>query len=104
MLINPFNCKIIDYSAGKNKDANLVIQAFLKVNRNLKQISLFHTEHRNECKNRQIDNFPKHLESNVLLVGKVVLMNAAAESTYKIIKTKFIKQNTFTPFSNCNCN
>ena len=38
VLIDLFNREIIGYSAGANKDANLVMQAFLKVKMNLKEM------------------------------------------------------------------
>ena len=51
VLVDLFNREIIGYSAGKNKDPNLVMQAFSKVKINLKQIQLFHTDRGNEFKN-----------------------------------------------------
>ena len=36
VLIDLFNREIIGYSAGRNKDANLVMQAFASVKKNLK--------------------------------------------------------------------
>lgn len=46
----------------ENKDASLVIQAFSKVNRNLKEISMFYTERGNEFKNRKIDDLLQTFE------------------------------------------
>ncbi|EGQ3557783.1 hypothetical protein I0622_002023 [Staphylococcus pseudintermedius] len=44
LLIDLFNREIVGYSAGKNKDANLVSKVISKINHNLKQIRLLHTE------------------------------------------------------------
>lgn len=100
VLSELFNREIIGYSAGKNKDASLVIQAFSKANRNLKQISLFHTDRGNEVKNRQIDDLLQTfgIERSLSMKG-YPYDNAVAESTYKMIKTEFIKQRTFTTLS-----
>ncbi|NAS20046.1 IS3 family transposase, partial [Clostridium butyricum] len=55
LLINLFNREIVGYSAGPNKDAKLVYQAFMNSNINLKKIKIFHTDRGNEFKNRIID-------------------------------------------------
>ena len=43
-LENLHNREIIGYSAGKNKSARLVYDAFLKTNYNLSEINIFHTD------------------------------------------------------------
>lgn len=68
VLIDLFHRKIIGHSLGANKDANLVIQAFLKLKRSLKEIQVFHTDRGNKFKNKEID---------------------------KIIKTEFVNHRTF---------
>ena len=50
-----FNCEIIGYSSGPNKDAALVKKAFSTVQTNLNQIKIFHTDRGNEFKNQVID-------------------------------------------------
>ena len=55
VLVDLFHREIIGYRAGKNKNSNLVMQAFSKVKINLKQIQIFHTDRENEFKNQQID-------------------------------------------------
>lgn len=55
VLIDLFNREIIGFSAGPNKTANLVKQAFQTVPGNLKNIRIFHTDRGNEFKNHLID-------------------------------------------------
>ena len=97
VLVDLFNREIIGYSAGKNKNSNLVMQAFSKVKINLKQIQIFHTDRGNEFKNKQIDETLKAFEIERSLSMKgCPYDNAVAEATYKIIKTEFIKNRVFT--------
>ena len=96
VLVDLFNREIIGYSEGKNKNSNLVMQAFSKVKINLKQIQIFHTDRGNEFKNQQIDETLKAFEIERSLSMKVCPYdNAVAEATYKIIKTEFIKNRVF---------
>ncbi|PZH27153.1 hypothetical protein C7R17_14435 [Staphylococcus aureus] len=44
LFIDLFNREIVGYSAGKNKDVNLVSKAISKINHNLEQIEQFHTD------------------------------------------------------------
>ena len=96
VLVDLFNREIIGYSAGKNKNSNLVIQAFSKVKINLKQIQIFHTDRGNEFKNKQIDETLKvfEIERSLSMKG-CPYDNAVAEATYKIIKTEFTKNRVF---------
>ena len=97
VLVDLFNREIIGYSAGKNKDSNLVIQAFSKATINLRQIQLFHTDRGNEFKNKQIDAVLQAfgIKRSLSMKG-CPYDNAVAEATYKIIKTEFINQRTFS--------
>ena len=96
ILVDLFNREIIGYSAGKNKNSNLVIQAFSKVKINLKQIQIFHTDRGNEFKNQQIDETLKAFEIERSLSMKgCPYDNAVAEATYKIIKMEFINNRVF---------
>ena len=52
--------EIVGYSAGKN--ANLVVKAISKINHNLKQITLFHTDRGKEFDNKLIDEVLKTFE------------------------------------------
>jgi len=96
VLIDLFNREIIGYSAGRNKDAKLVIQAFSKVNINLSNINIFHTDRGNEFKNKLIDETLEtfSIERSLSMKG-CPYDNAVAEATYKIIKTEFVKNKVF---------
>ena len=51
ILIDLFNREIVGYSAGEHKTAELVKQAFRKVEGNLSESHIFHTDRGNEFKN-----------------------------------------------------
>ncbi len=55
VLVVLFNCEMIGYSSGSNKNAELVKKAFIIVKINLSQIKIFHTDRGNEFKNKIID-------------------------------------------------
>ena len=97
LLIDLFNREIIGYSAGRNKDAKLVIQAFSKVETSLQNINIFHTDRGNEFKNRLIDETLEafNIEHSLSMKG-CPYDNAVAEATYQIIKTEFVKNRTFS--------
>ena len=91
VLIDLFNREIIGYSAGPNKTALLVKQAFQTVNGNLKDIQIFHTDRGNEFKNQLIEETLKAFDITRSLSHKGCLYdNAVAETTFKIIKTEFV--------------
>ncbi|SGR94190.1 transposase [Staphylococcus aureus] len=57
LFIDLFNREIVGYSAGKNKDANLVSKAISRINHNLEQIKLFQTDRGKEfVKQMQFEN------------------------------------------------
>ncbi|WP_110952830.1 IS3 family transposase [Anaerosinus massiliensis] len=96
VLIDLFNREIIGYSAGRNKTADLVKQAFQTVRGNLKDIQIFHTDRGNEFKNRTIEEILEAFEIQRSLSHKgCPYDNAVAEATFKIIKTEFIRNQTF---------
>ena len=97
LLIDLFNREIIGYSAGRNKDARLVMQAFSKVETNLKNINIFHTDRGNEFKNKLIDETLEafRIERSLSMKG-CPYDNAVAEATFKIIKTEFVKNKVFS--------
>jgi len=97
VLVDLFNREIIGYSAGRNKTAGLVKQAFQSVNGNLKDIQIFHTDRGNEFKNQTIDETLKAFEIQRSLSHKgCPYDNAVAEATFKIIKTEFVRNQTFS--------
>jgi len=91
VLIELFNREIIGYSAGRNKDADLVARAFATVKANLKNIQVFHTDRGNEFKNQLIDETLKIFNiSRFLSMKSCPYDNAVAEAIFKIIKTEFV--------------
>lgn len=97
VLIDLFNREIIGYSAGPNKNATLVKQAFQTINGNLKDIQIFHTDRGNEFKNLLIEDTLKTFEITRSLSHKgCPYDNAVAEATFKIIKTEFVRNQTFS--------
>lgn len=90
LLINLFNREIVGYSAGANKDAKLVYEAFMQSTINLKKVKVFHTDRGNEFKNKIIDEVLEAFEIQRSLSKKgCPYDNAVAEAGYKIIKTEF---------------
>ena len=88
VLIDLFNREIIGYSAGRNKDADLVAKVFATVKTNLKNIQVFHTDRGNEFKNQLIEETLKTFNiSRSLSMKGCPYDNAVAEATFKIIKT-----------------
>lgn len=97
VLVDLFNREIIGYSAGRNKTADLVKQAFQSVKENLNDIQIFHTDRGNEFKNHTIDETLKAFEIQRSLSHKgCPYDNAVAEATFKIIKTEFVRNQTFS--------
>lgn len=96
VLVDLFNREIIGYSAGPHKTAQLVKQAFMTVNGNLKNIHIFHTDRGNEFKNQLIDETLEAFDITRSLSHKgCPYDNAVAEATFKIIKTEFVKNQIF---------
>lgn len=96
VLVDLFNREIIGYSAGRNKDAVLVMKAFRSVNTNLANINIFHTDRGNEFKNSLIDEILETFAIKRSLSMKgCPYDNAVAEATFKVIKTEFIRNQHF---------
>lgn len=96
VLVDLFNREIIGYSAGQNKTATLVKQAFQSVKGNLKDIHIFHTDRGNEFKNKLIEETLGAFEIQRSLSRKgCPYDNAVAEATFKIIKTEFVRNLIF---------
>ena len=95
-ILDLFNREIIGYSCGKNKDANLVLNALSKIDYPMERISIFHTDRGSEFKNILIDDFLEEYKIERSLSRKgSPYDNAVAEATYKVIKTEFVYQNSF---------
>ncbi|SEW16313.1 Transposase InsO and inactivated derivatives [[Clostridium] fimetarium] len=96
VLVDLFNREIIGYSSGRRKTAALVKQAFMSVKENLGDINIFHTDRGNEFKNQMIDETLEVFDIQRSLSHKgCPYDNAVAEATFKIIKTEFVKNQTF---------
>ena len=96
VLIDLFNREIIGYSAGEHKTAELVKEAFQRVEGSLQDIRLFHTDRGNEFKNQTIEELLDAFDIERSLSHKgCPYDNAVAEATFKIIKTEFVWNETF---------
>lgn len=96
VLVDLYNREIIGYSAGRNKTAALVSKAFARVNTNLENINIFHTDRGNEFKNQLLDETLETFDIKRSLSMKgCPYDNAVAEATFKIIKTEFVKGMSF---------
>lgn len=100
VLVDLYNREIIGYSAGKEKTAELVKEAFQSVEGSLEDIGLFHTDRGNEFKNQTIEELLEtfHIERSLSRKG-CPYDNAVAEATFKIIKTEFVWNETFANLS-----
>ena len=68
----------------------------MTVNGSLKSIHIFHTDRGNEFKNWLIEEMLETFDITRLLSHKgCPYDNAVAEATFKIIKTEFVKNQTF---------
>lgn len=96
VLVDLFNREIFGYCAGLHKTALLVKQAFQSVKGSLDEIQIFHTDRGNEFKNQLIDETLESFDIRRSLGNKgCPYDNAIAEATFKIIKTKFVKNQSF---------
>lgn len=97
LLIELSHREIIGYSAGENKDANLVKAAWMTVKKDIRDICIFHTDRGSEFKNEEIDKILKigNIERSLSNPG-TPLDNAVCESMYDIVKTEFIYGETFS--------
>lgn len=95
-IIDLYNREIIGYSCGEHKTAQLVMEAFAKIPRDLRGVGIFHSDRGSEFKNQAIDQLLEAVDVKRSLSHKgTPYDNAVAESTYKTIKTEFVKQETF---------
>lgn len=96
LLIELSHREIIGYSAGKNKDAELIKDAWLTVKKDIRKICIFHTDRGSEFKNQEIDKILEvgNIERSLSEPGKPI-DNAVCESMYDIVKTEFIFGESF---------
>ncbi|MBI4857026.1 MAG: IS3 family transposase [Acetobacterium woodii] len=96
LIIDLHNREIIGYSAGANKTALLVYQAFARIKYRLDLITIFHTDRGSEFKNNAIDGVMETFNIRRSLSKKgCPYDNAVAESTFKVFKTEFANQQVF---------
>ena len=96
LLVDLFNREVIGYSCGKNKNSELVLKAFSKINGTLNKINIFHTDRGNEFKNKLIDEVLEVFQiPRSLSMKGCPYDNAVAEATFKIFKTEFINKNNY---------
>lgn len=96
-LVDLYNREIIGHSAGPNKDAILVHQAFSSVPYSLHELRIFHTDRGKEFDNALIDDALETFGIERSLSNKgSPYDNAVAEATFKSIKTEFINGRVFS--------
>lgn len=96
LIVDLYNREIIGYSAGANKTALLVYEAFARIKYRLDQISIFHTDRGSEFKNNVIDGVIETFGIKRSLSKKgCPYDNAVAESAFKVFKTEFSNQHIF---------
>jgi len=92
--------RVISYSRGRYKDADLVLRAFAKVKGSLEDVQCFHTDCGSEFKNEKINDVLKtfHIQRSLSIKG-CPFDNAVAEATYKLIKMEFVYPRRFATLS-----
>jgi transposase InsO family protein len=96
LLLDLASRDIVGYAAGRNRDAKLVRNAFYRVDANLCDIDIFHTDRGSEFKNEIIDSLISAFGMRRSLSSKgTPVDNAVAESLYNIVKTELIFERTF---------
>jgi transposase InsO family protein len=95
-IIDLHNREIIGYSAGANKNAELVETALLRCNYSLQDIKVFHSDRGNEYDNMLIDDILSTFKIDRSLSRKGnPYDNAVSEATNKSLKIEFIYQHKF---------
>jgi transposase InsO family protein len=95
-IIDLSNREIIGYSAGANKDADLIEKALLSCRYSLNDIRVFHSDRGKEYDNKTIDEVLEtfKIERSLSRKGNPY-DNAVSEATNKILKIEFIYQSKF---------
>ena len=96
IILNLYNREIIGYAAGAHRNAKLVYQAISKIKGSLTQVQIFHTDRGSEFNNYLLDEMLEtfQIQRSLSRVG-TPYDNAVAESTFKIIKTEFVRKRWF---------
>lgn len=95
-IVDLSNREIIGYSAGANKDSNLIEKAILSCRYSLNDIRVFHSDRGKEYGNKAIDEVLEtfNIERSLSRKGNPY-DNAVSEAVNKIFKIEFIYQNKF---------
>jgi len=103
LFVDLFNREIVGYSAGPHKDATLVYRALSRIEGNLHDIELFHTDRGREFDNRLIDQALSTFGIQRSLSKKgCPYDNAVAEATFKVFKTEFSNHKYFMSLEHLN--
>lgn len=96
VFIDLFNREIVGHSAGSNKDRHLVSSALSTIKHDLRQVQMFHTDRGKEFDNHLIDDVLDTfgIQRSLRMKG-CPYDNAVAETTFKSLKTEFIRQYHF---------
>ena len=93
---NLYNRESIGYEASVYKYVKMVRKVLYSIKYDLRKISLFHTNYRNEFKNRIIEEALKTFDIRRSLNHKgCPYHNSVVEATYKTIKTEFVFNKRF---------
>ena len=96
LLIDLSAREIIGFAAGRSKEAKLVRTAFYRVNGDLRNINVFHTDRGSEYKNEIVDNIITAFGMNRSLSAKgAPIDNAVAESMYNTLKIEMVFDESF---------
>ena len=97
VIINLYNREIVGYSISEHHDSELVKQAFIMVRSCLPKVQIFHSDRGSEYNNYELDEILKinGIERSLSRKGNPY-DNAVAESTFKMIKTEFVRSRWFS--------
>ena len=96
IIVDVSNREIVGRSAGRHKNAELVMQAISQIPMSLKSIELFHSDSGKEFDNHLIDDCLAAFGVKRSLSGKGCSYdNAVAEATFKVVKTEFVSNTMF---------
>ena len=96
VIVDLFNREIIGFAAGIHKDAQLVCCAIASIRADLRQIQIFHSDRGREFVNGELDEIIATFSiTRSLSKAGCPYDNAVAEATFKLVKTEFVRGNSF---------
>lgn len=95
-VLDLYNREIVGWSVGKNKDADLVLEAMKSIPYELRQVEIFHTDRDTEFVNRKLDELlmTNGIKRSLSAPG-TPYDNAVSESTYRAFKIEFVSEYKF---------